>query len=154
MRIPDHLTCLGRNLYTGQEAIVRTGHRTMAWFKIRKGVRQGCVLSPCLFNFSAEYIMRDAGLNESQAGIKIAGKNINSLRSDDTTLVAESEKKLKILLKVKEDSEKADLKLNIQKTKIMASSPIPSRQIDGEMMETVAVFWGLGEGGLQNHCGQ
>src|SRR5574337_682796 len=122
MGISDHLTCFLRNLYAGQEATVRTGHGTTHWFQIGKGVRQGCILSPCLFNFYAEYIMRNAGLEEAQAGIKIAGRNINNLRyADDTTLVAESEEELKsLLMKVKEESEKVGLKLNIQKTKIMA----------------------------------
>ena len=121
MGIPGHLTCLLRNLYAGQEATVRTGHGTMDWFQIGKGVRQGCILSPCLFNFCAEYIMRNAGLDEAQTGIKTAGRNINKLRyADDTTLMAESEEELKaLLMKVKEDSEKAGLKLNIQNTKIM-----------------------------------
>ena len=142
MRIPDHLTCLLRNLYAGQEAIVRTGHGTTDWFQIGKGVRQGCILSPCLFNLYAEYIMRNSGLDEAQAGIKIAGRNINNLRyADDTTLMAESEEELKsLLMKVKEKGEKAGLELNIQKTKIMASSPITSWQIDGETMETVTDF--------------
>ena len=128
MEIPDHLTSLLRNLYAGQEATVRTGHGTTDWFQIRKGVHQGCILSPCLFNFYAEYIMRNAGLEEAQAGIKIAGRNINNLRyADDTTLMAESEEELKsLLMNVKEESEKVGLKLNIQKTKIMASSPITS----------------------------
>ena len=118
--IPDHLTCLLRNLYAGQEATVRTGHGTTNWFQIGKGVRQGCIWSPCLFN----YIMRNAGLEEAQAGIKIAWRNINNLRyADDTTLMAESEEELKSLLKGKEESEKVGLKLNIQKTKIMASGP-------------------------------
>ena len=123
MGIPDHLTCLLRNLYAGQEATVRTGHGTTHWFPIGKWVSQGCILSPCLFNFHAEYIMRNAGLKETQARIKIAGRNINNLRyADDTTLVAESEEELKsLLMKVKEESEKVGLKLNIQKTKIMAS---------------------------------
>ena len=121
MGIPDHLTCLLRNLYAGQEATVRTGHGKADWFQVGKGVRQGCILSPCLFNFYAEYIMRNTGLEEAQAGIKIAGRNINHLRyADDTTLMAESE----------EESEKAGLKLNIQKTKIMALGPITSWQID------------------------
>ena len=126
--IPDHPTCLFRNLYAGQEATVRTGHGTTDWFQIGKEVRQGCTLSPCLFNFCAEYIMRNAGLEEAQAGIKIAGRNINNLRyADDTTLMAESEEELKsLLMKVKEESEKVGLKLNIQKTKIMASGPITS----------------------------
>ena len=148
MRIADHLTCLLRNLNAGQEATVRTGHGTTDWFQIGKGVRQGCILSPCLFNFCVEYIMRNAGLEEVQAGIKIAGKNNNNLRyADDTTLMAESEEELKsLLMKVKEEGEKADLKLNIQKTKNMASGPITSWQIDGE---TVADFI---FGGLQNHC--
>src|SRR5574338_286583 len=139
MGIPDHLTCLLRNLYAGQEATVRTGHGTTDWFQIGKGVRQGCILSLCLFNLYAEYIMRNAGLDEAQAGIKIAGRNINNLRyADDTTLMAESEEELKSpLMKVKEGSEKVGLKLNIQKKKIMASGPITSWQIDGE---TVADF--------------
>ena len=145
MGIPDHLTCLLRSLYAGQEATVRTGHGTTEWFQIGKGVRQGCILSSCLFNFYAEYIKRDAGLEEAQAGIKIAGRNINNLRYvDDTTLMAESEEELKsLLLKVKK-SEKVGLKLNIQKTKIMAPGPITSWQIDGE---TVADFfcWGGGQ---------
>ena len=130
MRIPDHLTCLLRNLYSGQEATVRTGHGTTDWFQIGKGVRQGCILSPCLFNFYAEYIMRNAGLDEAQAGIKIAGRNINNLTyTDDTTLMAEGEEELKsLLMKVKEESEKVGLKLNIQKTKIMAFGPISSVQ--------------------------
>ena len=120
MGIPDHLTCLLRNLYAGQEATVRTGHGTMHWFQIGKGVRQGCILSPCSFNLYAEYIMRNAGLEEEQAGIKIAGRNINNLRyADDTTLMAERKEELKsFLMKVKEESEKAGLKLNIQKTQI------------------------------------
>ena len=126
MGIPDHLTCLLRNLYEGQEATVRTGHGTTDWFQIGKGVDQGCILSPCLFNFYAGYIMRNTGLEEPQAGIKIAGRNVNNLRyADDTTLMAESEEELKsLLMKVKEESEKAGLKLNIQKTKIM--HPVPS----------------------------
>ena len=133
MGIPDHLTCLLRNLYAGQEATVRTGHGTADWFQIRKGVRQACILSPCLFNFFAEYIMWNAELDEAQVGIKIAGRNINNLRyADDTTFMAESEEKLKSsLMKMKEESEKVGLKLNIQKTKIMASGPITSWQIDG-----------------------
>ena len=115
MGIPDHLTCLLRNLYAGQEATVRTGHGTTDWFKIEKGVRQGCLLSPCLFNLYAEHIMRNAELDELQAGIKIARRNINNLRYvDDTTLMAESEEELKsLLMKVKEESEKVGLKLNI-----------------------------------------
>ena len=134
MRIPDHLTCLLRNLYAGQEATVRTGHEITDWFQIRKGVCQGCVLSPCLFNFYAEYIMRNVGLEETQAGIKIAGRNINNLRyADDTILMAESEEELKsLLMKVKEQRAKVGLKLNIQKTKIVASGPITSWEIDGE----------------------
>ena len=146
MEIPDHLTCLLKNLYAGQKATVRTGHGTTDWFQIGKGVRQGCILSPYLFNLYAEYIMRNAGLSEAQARIKIAGRNINNLRySDDTTLMAESEEELKsLLMKVKEESEKIGLKLNIQKIKIMASGPITSWQIDGETMETVADFVFLG----------
>ena len=139
MRIPDHLTCLLRNLYTGQEATVRTGHGTTDWFQIRKGVHPGCVLSPCLFNLYAEHIMRNTGLDEAQAGIKISGRNINNLiYADDTTLMTESEEKLKsLLMKVKEESEKVGLRLNIQKSKIMASGPITSWQIGGETMEIV-----------------
>ena len=150
MSIPDHLTCLLRNLYAGQEATVRIGHGTTDWFQIGKGVHQGCISSPCLFNLYAEYIMRNAGLEEAQAGIKIAGRNINNLKyADYTTLMAESEEELKsLLMKVKEESEKVGLKLSIQKTKITASSPISSWQIDGETVETMAdYFWGL-----QNHC--
>ena len=151
MGIPDHLTCLLRSLYAGQEATVRTGHGATDWFQIGKGVCQGCILSPCLFNLYTEYIMRNAGLEEEQAGIKIAGRNINNLRyADDTTLMAEREEELKsLLMRVKDKSEKVDLKLNIQKTKIMASGPIH--------------FMGNGWGnsgnsdrlyifGLQNHC--
>ena len=151
MGIPDHLICLLRNLYAGQEATVRTGHGTTDWFPIAKGIRQGCILSPCLFNFYAEYIMRNAGLEETQVGIKIAGRNINNLRyADDTTLMAESEEELKsLLMKVKEESERVGLRLNIQKTKIMASGPITSWEIDGEIVETVSDFI---FGGLQNHC--
>ena len=127
MGIPDHLTCLLRNLYAGQEATVRTGQGTTDWFQIGNGVSQGCMLSPCLFNFHAEYIMRNAGLQEAQAGIKIAGRNINNLRyADETTLMAESKELKSLLMKVKEESEKAGLKLNIQNTKIMASDPITS----------------------------
>ena len=139
MIIPDHLTCLLRNLYAGQEATVRTAHGTTDWFQTGKGVHQGCILSPCSFNLYAEYIMRNARLEEAQAGIKIAGRNINNLRyADDTTLMAESEEELKsLLMKVKEESKKVGLKPNIQKTKIMASGPINSWQIDGE---TVADF--------------
>ena len=144
--IPGHLTCLLRNLYASQEATVRTGHGTKDWFQIGKGVCQGCILSPCLFNLYAEYIMRNAGLEETQAGIKIAGRNINNLRyADDTTLMAESEEELKnLLMKVKEESEKFGLKLNIQKTKIMASGPITSWLLDGETVETVTDFIFLG----------
>ena len=139
MGIPDHLICLLRNLYAGQEATVRTGHGTTDWLQRGKGVHQGCILLPCLFNLHAEYIMRNAELEETQAGIKIAGRNINHLRyADDTTIMAESEEELKsLLMKVKEESEKVGLKLNIQKTKIMASGPIISWQIDGEIMETM-----------------
>ena len=128
MGIPEHLTCLLRNLYAGQEATAGTGHETTDWFQIGKGVGQGCILSPCLFNLYAEYIMRNVGLQETQAGIKTAGKNMNNLRyADDTTLTAESEEELKtLLIKVKQESEKVGLKLNIQKTKIMASGPITS----------------------------
>ena len=141
MGIPDHLICLLRNLYAGQEATVRNGHGTTDWFQIGKGVRQGCILSPCLFNLYAEYIMRNAGLDETQAGIRIAGRNINSLRyADDTTLMAESKELKSLLMKMKEESEKVDLKFNIQKTKIMASGPTTSWQIDGETMETVRDF--------------
>ena len=136
------LTCPLRNLYAGQEATVRTGHGTTDWFQIGKGVCQGCILSPCLFNFHAEYIMRNAGLEEAQAGIKIAGRNITNLRyADDTTLMAESKEELKsLLMKVKVESEKVGLKLNIQKTKIMACGPITSWEIDGETVETVSDF--------------
>ena len=150
MGIPDPLTCLLRNLYAGQEATVRTGHGTTDWFQIGTRVRQGCILSPCLFNFYTEYIIRNAGLDEAQAGIKIAGRNISNFRyADDTTLMAESKEELKsLLMKVKEESEKVSLKLNIQKTKIMESSPITSWQIDGKSMETVTDYFL----GLQNHC--
>ena len=150
MGIPDHLTCPLRNLYAGQEATVRTGHGTTDWFQIGKGACQGCILSPCLFNLFAEYIMRNAGLEEAQAGIKIAGRNTNNLRyADNTTLMAESEEKLKsLLMKVKEESEKVGLKLSIQKTKIMTSGPITSWEIDGETVETVSDFIFFG---LQNH---
>ena len=146
MGIPDYLTCLLRNLYACQEATVRTRHGTTDWFQIGKGIRQGYILSPCLFNLYAEYIMRNAVLEEAQAGIKIARKNINNLRyADDTTLMAESEKELKrLLMKVKEENEEVGLKLNIQKTKIMASGPITSWQIDVETMETVRDFILLG----------
>ena len=151
MGIPDHLTFPLRNLYEGQEATVRTGQGTTDWFQIGKRVRQGCILSPCLFNLNAENIMRNTGLEKALARIKIAGKNINNLRyADDTTLLmAESEEELKrFLMKVKEESEKVGLKLNIQKTKIMASGPITSWEIDGETVETVADYFS----GLQNHC--
>ena len=146
--IPDHLTCLLRNLYAGQEAIVRTGHGTTDLFQIRKGVCQGCILSPCLSNLYAEYIMRNDRLDEAQAGIKIARRNINNLRyADDTTLMTESEDELKnLLIKVKEKSEKVGLKLSIQKTNIMASLLITSWQIDGDTIETVTIFGGLGRG--------
>ena len=142
MGIPDHLTCLLRNQYAGQEATVRTGHGTTDSFQIGKGVCQGCILSPCLFNFYAEYIMRNTGLEEKQARIKIAGRNINHLRyADDTTLMAESEEEPKsLLMEVKEESEKVGLKLNIQKMKIMASGPITSWEIDRETVETVSDF--------------
>ena len=151
MGIPEHLICLLRNLYAGQEATVRTGCGTAAWFQIGKGVCQGCILSPCLFNFYAEYIMRNAGLEKAQAGIKIAGRNINHLRyADDTTLMAESEEKLEsLLMKVKVESEKVGLKLNIQKMKIMPSGPIISWEIG---RETVGTSVRLYFGGLQNHC--
>ena len=144
--MPEQLTCLLRNLYAGQEATVRTGHGTTDWFQIGNGVRQGCILSPCLFNLSAEYIMRNAGLEEAQAGIKIARRNTNNLKyANDITLMAESEEELKsLLMNVKEESKKVGLKLNIQKTKIMASSPITSWQIDEEKMETVTDFIFLG----------
>ena len=134
--IPDQLTCLLRNLYAGQEATVRTGHGTTDWFQIEKGVRQVCILSPCLFNFYAEYIMRNTGLEEAQVGIKIARRYINNIRyADDTTLMTESEEELKsLLMKVKEESKKVGLKLNIQKMKIMASGPITS--LGGETVET------------------
>ena len=145
MGTPEHLTCLLRNLYVGQKATVRTGHGTTDWFQIGKGVCQGCILSSCLFNLHAEYIMRNAGLDEAQAGIKIARRNINNLRyAFDTTLMAESEELKSLLMKLKEESEKVGLKLNIQKTKIMASCPITSWQIDGETVETVTDFIFLG----------
>ena len=142
MGIPDYLTCLLRNLYADQEATVRTGNGTTDWLQIRKGIYQGCILSPCLFNLYAEYIMRNTGLEEAQAGIKISGKNINNLRyADDTTFMAESKEELKsLLMKVKVQSEKVGLKPNIQKTKIMASGPITSWEIDGETVETVSDF--------------
>ena len=145
MRIPDHLTCLLRNLYAGQEATVRTGHGTTDWFQIGNGVCQSCILSPCLFNLYADYIMRNAGLEEARAGIKIAGRNINNLRyADGTTLMAESEEELKsLLMKVKEESEKVGLKLNIQKMKIMTSGPITSWEIDGKQWKQCqTLFWG------------
>ena len=145
MGIPDHLTCLLRNQYAGQEATVRNGHGTTDRFQTGKGVRQGCIPSPSLFNFYAEYIMRNAGLEETQAGIKIIRRNINNLRyADDTTLMAESEELKSLLMKVKEESEKVGFKLNIQKTKIMASGPITSWEIDGETVETAADFIFLG----------
>ena len=149
MGIPDHLTRLLRNLYAVQEATVRTGHGTTDWFQIGKGVRQGCILSPFFFNFYAAYIMQNAWLDEAQAGIKIAGRNINNHRyADETTLMAESKEELNsLLMKVKEENEYVGLKLNIQKTKIMASGSITSWQIDGKIMETVIDFIGL-----QNHC--
>ena len=148
MGIPDHLTCLLRNLYAGQVATVRTGHGTTDWFHIRKGVRQGCILSLCLFNLYADYIMRNARPKEAQAGIKIAGRNINNLRyADDTTLMAERERLKSLLMKVKE-SEKVGLKLNIQKTNIMASDPITSWQIDGKAIGKSDRLYFLG---LQNH---
>ena len=155
MGIPDHLTCLLRNLYAGQEATVRTGQGTTDSFQIGKGVCQGCILSPCSFNLYAEYIMRNAGLEEAQAGVKIAGRNINNLRyADDTTLMAESEEELKsLLMNVKEESEKPGLKLNVQKTKIMASGPITSWQIDGETVETMADFiWGVSKITADGDC--
>ena len=151
MGIPDHLTCLLRNLYAGQEAIVRTGHGTTDWFPIGKGLHQSCILSPCLFNLHAEYIMWNARLDIAQARIKIAGRNINNLRyADDTTLMAEREEELmSLLMKVKEESEKVGWKLNIQKTKIMVSSPITSWQIDGNSGNSERLYFG----GLQNHWG-
>ena len=144
--IPDHLTCLLKNLYASQEATVRTGHGTTDWFQIGKGVHQACILSPCLFNLYAEYIMRNAGLDEAQDGIEIDWRNINNLRyAGDTTFMTESEVELKsLLMKVKEESEKPSLKLNIQKTNIMASGPITSWQIGGDIMEIVTDFIFLG----------
>ena len=138
MGVPDYLTCFLRKLFVDQEAIVRTGHETIYWFKIGKRTYQGCILSPYLFNLYAEYLMQNARLDEAQGGIKIAGRNISNLRyADDTTLMAESGEELKsLLMKVKEESEKVGLKLNIQKTKIMPSGPFTSWQIDGETMET------------------
>ena len=151
MGIPDHLTYLMRNLYAGQEATVRTGHGTTDWFQTGKEVRQGCILSPCLFNIYAEYVMRNAWLEEAQAGIMIAGRNISNLRyADDTTLMAESEEELKsLLMKVKEESEKVGLKFNIQKTKIMASGPITSSKIAKRNSGNSVRLYFLG---LQNHC--
>ena len=149
MGIPHHLTCLLRTLYAGQEATIRTGHGKTDWFQIGKGVCQGYILSPCFFNLHAEYIMWNARL-EAKAGIKIYRRNINILRyADDTTLMAESKELQNLLMKAKQQSEKAGLKLNIQKTKIMASGPIISWEIDGETRETVRNFI---LGGLQNHC--
>ena len=150
MGLPDHLTCLLRNLYAGQEATVRTGHGTTDWFQMGKGVRQGCILSPCLFNFCAEYIMRNTGLEEAQAGIKMAGRNINNLRYADTILMAENEEELKsLLLKVKEESEKFGLKLSIQKTKkdhgIWSHHLIAHRWVNKGNSERLYL-------GLQNHC--
>ena len=139
----DHLTCLLRNMYSGQEATVRTGHGTTDWFQIGKGVRQGCILSPCLFNFYAEYIMRRAELEEAQAGIKIARRNINNARYADDTIMTESEEELKsLLMKVKEESEKVGLKLNIQKMKIMASGPITSWEIGKQWKQCQTLFFG------------
>ena len=149
MGIPDQLTCLLRNLCAGQE-VNRTGHGTTDWFQIGKGAHQGCILSPCLFNLYAEYIIRNFGLDEAQARIKISRRNINNLRYvDDTNFMIESKELKSLLMKMKEESEKVGLKLNIQKTKIMASGPITSWEIDGETVETVTdfIFWGL-----QNHC--
>ena len=145
MGLTDHLTCLLRNLYAGQEAAVRTEHRTTDWFQIGKGVCQGCILSFCLFNLYAEYILRDAGLDEAQVGIKIAGGNINNLRyAGDTTLMAESKELKNLLMKMKEEGEKVGLKLNIQESKIMACGPITSWQIDGETVETVRDIFSFG----------
>ena len=151
MGISDHLTYLLRNMYAGQETTVRTGHGTTDWFQNGKGIHQGYILSHCLFKLYAEYIMQNAGLDEAQAGINTAWRNVDNLRyADDTTLMAENEEELKsLLMKVREESEKFGLKLNIQKTKIMASGPITSWQINGETMETVADFIFFG---LQNHC--
>ena len=151
MGLPDHLTCLLRKLYAGQEATVRTGHGTTDWFQIGKGVRQGCILSCCLFNLYSEYIIRYAGLDEAQAWIKIARRNIDNLRhADNMTLMAESEEKLKnLLMKVKEESENVGLKLNIQKTKIMASSPITEWQKKWRNSGNSVILY---FGGLQNHC--
>ena len=151
MGIPGPLTCLLRNLYAGQEATVRTGHGTTDCYQTGKGVRQGCILSPCLFNLYAENIMRNTGLEEAQAGIKIAGRNISNLRyEDDTTLMAESEGELKsLLMKIKEESKKVGLKLNIQKTKIMAPGPITSWEIEGANSGNSVRLYFFG---LQNHC--
>ena len=151
MGIPDHLTCLLRNLCAIQEATVRTGHETVDWFQIGKGGCQGCILSPCLFNLYVEHIIQNAGLDEAQAGIKTAERNTNNLRyAEDTIFMAESEEELKsLLMEVKEKSEKAGLKLNIQNTNIMASGPITSWQIEGETMETMIDYFG---GGSKNHC--
>ena len=148
MGVLDHLTCLLRNLYAGQGAKVRTGHGTTDWFQIRREICQSCVLLPCLFNLYAEYIMRNAGLDEAQARIKIARRNINNLRyADATILMAESEEELKsLLMKLEEESEKVGLKLNIQKTKIMSSGPVTFWKIDGEIVTDFILFW------LQNHC--
>ena len=142
MGIPDHLTCLLRNLYAGQEATVRTGHGKTDWFQIRKGVHQGCILSPCLFNLYTAYILRNARLDDAQAGIKIARRNIKNLKYADVTIImAENKEEIKsLLMKVKEESEKVGLKLNIQKSNIMASSPITSWQIHGETVESVSLF--------------
>ena len=151
MGILGHITSLLRNLYAGQEATVRTGYGTMDWFQLWKGVRQGCILPPCLFNLYAEYIMLNARPNEAQIGTKIARRNINNLSYvNDTTLMAENQEELRsLLMKVREESEKAGLKLNIQKASIMASGPITSWQIYGETVETVTEFY---FGGLQNQC--
>ena len=152
MGILEHLICLLRILYVSQEVKIRTRHGTMNWFKIGKGVWQGCILLPYLFNFYAKYIKGNVGLDKSQAGMKIAGRNINNLRyADDTTLMAGCEEERKsLLMRVKEESEKSDLKLNIQKTKIVAPSPIITWWIEGEQVETVTDFYFFG---LQNHCG-
>ena len=154
MGIPGHLTCLLRNLYAGQEATVRTRHGTTDWFQIGKGICQGCILSPCLFNLYAEYIRQNARLDEAQARIKIAGRNINNLTyTDDTILMAKNKKELKrLLMKVKEESEKAGLKLNLQKTKIMVSGPITLWQIDEEITETVRDFIFLGSSHEIKRC--
>ena len=149
MEIPDHLTCLLRKLYAGQEAAIKTGHGKTDWFQIETGVHQGCILLLGLFNVYAEYIMRNARLDEAQAGIKIAGRNINNLGyAHDTTHMAESEELKSLLMKVKDESKKVGLKLNIQETNIMASGPITSWQIDGETMVRGGDYFG----GLQNHC--